>query len=347
MKFASSLVLAAFYLLLATVSVFAEPPVIVTAPKGVKTIVKKFYISHSGDDSGYYELNRDSLSFDESGRLISVATEFSDRESWCTTVESKFVYELDEKGRVLKRIHKYNTYLQNVWCYEYQSNGAFSVTVWDTDVNDDLREDPSEIWQFNEKGEPLSMKFDDAWGSRRVKYKYADWLQDDPRKPTNGNGRLLSIIEDTSFTTKDVEPIHMEDFRIYTKDNRLEILYDYGSRGETLTKTEYDEKEEPKILTSFGNEIKDGKLIWCAPLTRYEYKHIYCTLHGIELKDQDIEESFVFNYPHKSETDWSLDYSVDVAEVKSTARKTVYQYEFTPEFLKESEKKEKEDKEGK
>lgn len=344
---ASLFALTALYLLLATASVFAEPPEIVTAPKGVKAIHREFWISYLGKGGEFKKWNEEIGTFDENGRMISLRTEYPDKESWCTDYEEKFVYDLDDKGRVLEMSRTLNSYLQQVWIYEYKWDGSFSVSEYRCDVDEILCDDPEETWQFDAKGQPLSMEAYNNWGYRKIKYEYFDLSQPDRRHPEFGNGRLRSIRKDSyNYESKELAS-HYEDFRVYGKNNRLEILYDYDDRGATVAKIEYDDREDVKLETYFSNEIKDGKWLWSAPVARYEHENSYCNLRGIELRDTDIEVVIDIKYPQKGADDWSPDYSQEGTEILTVVRKHVYRYEFTEEFLKESEKKEKEEKKGK
>ncbi len=176
------------------------------------------------------------------------------------------------------------------------------------------------------------MKAYDQWGARTKQYRSAAW-----------NGNLLSIVEESYKWEKKTEITRYEDLRLYNKDDKLEILYNYDSFGAMYSKVEYGKDEVSTKMTIFGNEIKDGKWLWCAPICRYEYEQPTVELHGIKLKDYELEAVYDIKYPHKSDTDWSSDYSQDGTETLTVIRKNVYRYEFTDAWLK----KEKEDKEGK
>ncbi|MDO8466907.1 MAG: hypothetical protein Q7S83_02075 [bacterium] len=329
------------------ISAFAEPPEIVTAPKGAKKIHRDFYFSHVSKEAAPPIYKKEIFAFDENQRLISIETEYVNREGCCPNIMELFSYKLDERGRILEKTYLLNGVREKFWEYKYRGDGAFTVIFWRCELEGDLRSDPEETWQFNEKGLPISMEAFDRWGVRRLTYKYANWSQPGQRNPTHGNGKLLSIYQDSYKWDKKDDVTHYEDFRIYREDNSLEIRYDYDCRGAICHKEEYDERGDKVKGTIFSNEIVDGKYLYRTPIGRSEIERAYSKLHGIELLSQESEIAYNINYPRKSEEDWSLDFSQDGTESFSIIRKYVYRYEFHEDFLKKEAEKEKEEKAGK
>ncbi len=141
--------------MLFSLSAFADPPEIVTAPKGVKAIYKDQLTGYHGKDGEFARWYTEISSFDEAGRLVSMVTKYPDNE-WSLPVEETFSYKLDDKGRVLEKTHTYQGIRKEVWKYEYSNDGSYVVADWLCAPDgaliseDDLYPEPKETWHFSD-----------------------------------------------------------------------------------------------------------------------------------------------------------------------------------------------------
>ncbi|TSC83002.1 MAG: hypothetical protein G01um101419_355 [Parcubacteria group bacterium Gr01-1014_19] len=336
-----SFLLAMFF----SISAFAGPPEIVTAPKGVKKIQKEVWRSNQSKTEGFWKESVEESTFDKDGRLFSIHTE---GDGWCEKVHETFFYKFDDRGRPLEVKKKINLNWDKIWKYEYGWDGSFTIEIFscDTDGEPVVNSNKIEVWKFNENGLPVSFQEDNgepgSWEETHSSrsYQYADWHPYPGEKPTYGHGRLLRIIEDIYSGTAENRKnhLHYENFQIYTKDNRLELIYWYDTQGAMYAKVEFDEREEEKLTTVFYNEIEGGAIKTQAPANLFTTEHKYCSLHGIELKDETVTATYLFSYPNKEGSLFQVDLLADGKETITLARKTVYRYEFYEDLLKKEEK---------
>jgi hypothetical protein len=143
-----------------SISAFADPPGIVKAPKGVEAIHRELYIAHTENGTDFVKWYEEISLFDPEGRIISFSTKYPEGdEGWAVPVEEKFLYKVDDKGRVTERVHLYNKTREDVWKFTYQGDDSYSVDIFLCDIDGAIDEEfPYETWYMNGKEKILSMK---------------------------------------------------------------------------------------------------------------------------------------------------------------------------------------------